>query len=293
MPSLQYKLFSQMLMMFKLEKRLRILYFRRFHQYLNLDSPKTFNEKIQYRKIYCRDSLLTLAAGKLESKCLVAEICGTDIYLPKDLWEGETAESIDGLAMESLPENYVFKANHTSQTLKFITNGNHLPKSKMKELTYKWLKHDQGRVLGEWAYINVSRKVFIEEYLDFGGKVPDDYKFFVFHGKVYFIQLDTGRFTNHKRNMFDREWNDLGFDYSHPRINPPPVKPYFLSEMIAQAEKIGQLFDFIRVDFYFYNDRVTFGELTVYPGAGFEKFPDQKYDILFGSHWHLKCENKK
>ena len=57
--------------------------------------------------------------------------------------------------------------------------------------------------------------------------------------------------------------------------------------MIEYAERLGNEFDFIRVDFYFYKEKVTFGELTIYPGAGFERFPNKEWDVAFGKYWEV------
>lgn len=286
MPSLQYRLFSRLVSKFPLKVRLNILFFRRFSRFIDFNTPVTFNEKIQLRKVCQREPVFTVAAGKIQSKELVKTIC-PEIYCPETLWVGSSVSEINELNFSQLPLNYVFKGNHTSQTLRIIRRGEHLNRNDMESLTRDWLRHDQSATLGEWAYKNVPKQVFIEEYLDFNGVEPDDYKFFVYHGKVHFIQLDSDRFSNHKRNMFDRSWNDLGFDYSHERKMPTPSKPEFLEQMIKIAEKIGTDFDFIRVDLYFYNNQVTFGELTVYPGAGFEKFPSQELDKMFGQPWNI------
>jgi hypothetical protein len=286
LPSIQYRLFSRLISLIPLKPRLKLLFFRRFKRLPNLSNPVTFNEKLQLKKLHNRDPLLTVAADKLASKEYVKSIVPS-LYIPRTIWTGVSENDLDSLDISILPEDYVFKANHTSQTIKIIRNSNHLPLDQMKGLARSWLKHDQLGSLGEWAYSNVPPKIFIEEFLDFEGEAPDDYKFFVFNGKVRFIQLDSSRFTDHKRNMFDRKWCDLGFDYSYPRKIPSPRRPEFLDEMIKNAEKIGQDFDFIRIDFYFYKERVTFGELTIYPGAGFEKFPEIKWDIEFGKFWDI------
>lgn len=291
MASIQYKLFSGVLGLLPLKFRLNILNLRRFRRTINFNSPITFNEKLQVRKVFDRNPLLTVAADKIESKKLVKSICGDDIYFPKTIWSGDSIKDIDNINFEDLPKDYVYKANHTSQTIEIIRDGHHLPRSKMKKLAKNWLMHDQSSSLGEWAYKNIPRKIFIEEFLDFEGSAPDDYKFFVYHGTVKFIQLDSDRFTDHRRNMFDRQWNDLEFEYSHRRKIPSPSRPNFLDEMIRLAEVIGQKFDFVRVDFYFYKNKVAFGELTIYPGAGFERFPHYKYDKLFGLPWHQKYED--
>ncbi len=263
---------------------MNILYFRRFGKFIDFENPRCFTEKIQKKKLLDRDPLLTIAADKLLSKHWVSSF-NEDLYIPKTIWEGESAADLEKLNISDLPSDYVYKANHTSQTIEIIRNSNHLSKVVLKDRANNWLKHDQSATLGEWAYENIPRRVFIEEFLDFEGQAPDDYKLFVYHGKVHFIQLDSDRFTDHKRNMFDRDWNDLGFSYSHLRKLPSPSKPEFVENMIDIAENVGAHFDFIRVDLYFYNGKVTFGELTIYPGAGFEKFPQIDFDLMFGDPW--------
>lgn len=286
MPSLSYRIFSRFLSQLPLKMKINILYLRRFHSLPNLNQPSTFNEKIQYRKIHDRNPLLTIAADKILSKDYISNL-NINIYIPQNIWVGCCDDDIDLLDFSSLPENYVFKANHTSQTIRIIKNGKHLSRNEMKQLASNWLSHNQSKTLGEWAYENIPRRIFIEEYLDFSGRSPDDYKFFVYHGKVIYIQLDTDRFTSHRRNMFDRDWNSLNLEYSHPQKKPIPEKPHFLHSMIELSEKIGENFDFIRVDLYFYKNKITFGELTVYPGAGFEKFPSKEWDLKFGQPWNL------
>ncbi|WP_163390779.1 ATP-grasp fold amidoligase family protein [Enterovibrio norvegicus] len=287
MPSFQYKVFSRFIGLIPLKQRLQVLYFRRFRRFCDFENPVRFTEKIQCLKLFERDPILTISADKIASKEFVREIC-PDIYIPKTIWQASSHIDIDELDFGCLPDEYVFKANHTSQTIEIIRDGNHLSRELMKKLSKSWLAHDQSASLGEWAYENIPRNVFIEEFLDFNNTVPDDYKFFVYQGKVKFIQLDSDRFISHKRNMFDQYWRELDFEYSHSRKSPPPKKPIFLDEMILAAEKIGHHLKFVRVDFYFYKDQITFGELTIYPGAGFEKFPEDKWDVFFGKDLYLK-----
>lgn len=284
MTSVAYRLFSPIVSRLPVKLSIFILFFRRFHYLPDLKKPKSFNEKLQWRKLHDRNSLLTVIADKLASKQYV-ENKKLDIYIPKVLWEGENLNDLD---FSKLPSRYVFKANHASRTNEFILNGQHLSIDTMEELRKKWFAHDQSITLGEWAYKDIKRKVFIEEYMDFNETVPDDYKFFVYHGKVQFIQLDTGRFQEHRRNMYDTNWNDLNIDYSYNRVIPSPIKPKFLGKMIEHAEELGKDFDFIRVDLYFYKEMITFGEFTVYPGAGYEKFPSQELDIEFGKNWYIQ-----
>lgn len=284
MASLQYRLFHRFIILLPMKLRLNVLFFRRFKRFCNFNNPQSFNEKLQYKKLYNRDNLLTVAADKIESKEFIKSL-NLDIYIPRSLFVFKNLKEFNTLYNHNLPTDYVIKANHTSQTIRIIRNNNHIKHSTLMKLASSWFKHDQAEVLGEWAYANIPRSIFIEEFLDFGGKEPDDYKFFVYHGKVYYIQLDSDRFSAHKRNMFDSNWHSLNFDYSYPQKVPTPSRPPFLEKMISISESIGSHFDFIRVDLYWYNDMVTFGELTVYPGAGFEKFPNVDLDFAFGRPW--------
>ncbi|EOA8958030.1 ATP-grasp fold amidoligase family protein [Vibrio harveyi] len=284
MPSLSYKIFSRFLSFTPLSFNIKVLYLRRFGRLPDIENPSSFNEKLQYRKLYDRNELLPILADKIESKKYVAKIVPS-VYIPEIIWSGDDFHSID---FSELPSDYVIKANHASQTNYFVRDEQHLSLERLEKLRAEWFSHDQAAVLGEWAYSKIKKKVFIEEFLDFGGTVPDDYKLFVFNGKVKAIQLDTGRFSKHYRSMFNEKWEELPFDYSYSRINPTPKEPPFLKEMIEVAELIGASTDFCRVDLYFHDEKITFGEVTIYPGAGFEKFPDSKWDAFFGDLWELK-----
>ena len=201
--------------------------------------------------------------------------------MPATIWDGK---DFLGLDMSKLPPKYVIKANHGSQMNLFHYNCPHSIRG-LERIRKQWFKADQFSTLGEWAYAGIEKKVFVEEYLDASGASPADYKFFVFGGVVEFCQVDSSRFAEHERNMFDRDWNDLEIDYSHPRSVPPPVAPKTLPKMIEIAECLGRDFSFVRVDLYEYQDLVYFGELTIYPGAGYEKFPSYFIDKMFGEPW--------
>nr|WP_155694590.1 ATP-grasp fold amidoligase family protein [Psychrosphaera haliotis] len=265
------------------------MYFRRFYRLPNLVKPESFNEKLNWRKLHDFDPLLTIAADKIESKKFVELVC-PEIEIPKTLW---VSDRFDDLPIDSLPSKYVLKANHGSRMNLFIDDSNRLQIEQLKALLPRWMNHDQFITLGERAYKNIVKRVFAEEFLEFAGTVPDDYKFFVYHGEVKFIQLDTGRFGQHHRNMYNVNWDDLNINFSHQQKLPSPEKPLLFSKMKAAAEKLGQYFTFIRVDFYQHNNKVYFGELTVYPGAGYEVFPSSDIDKMFGEPWDISRKPQK
>lgn len=280
MASLKYRFFSRLVTVLPLNFWLKLFYAIRMKRFADLNCPRTFNEKIMYRKIYDRSDLYSRMADKLEAKEVVKRL-NHNICVPCNLWVGN---DFSRLNLDDMPGKFVFKANHASGTNLIVLNKNDVSIDQLVSTRDKWFRHEQHHTMGEWAYKNIKKKVFIEEYLDFSGTSPDDYKFFVYHGVVRFIQLDRGRFSYHTRNMYDRDWNDLGFRYSYPR-GENLAKPAFIDDMIGIAEAISMGVDFVRVDLYYHEGKVWFGEYTIYPGGGYEKFPHVEADLLFGEYW--------
>lgn len=149
-----------------------------------------------------------------------------------------------------------------------VTNGRHQSLKALKKLENKWSNTRIDKTYVEWGYLNLPITYFVEEYLYFSGFVPVDYKFWVFSGRVSFVQVDTDRFVNHQRAFFDRDWNKLPFLLTYPDIRATLLAPENFADMITVAEKLSAGLDFIRVDLYTNERDVFFGELTVYPGVG-------------------------
>jgi len=138
----------------------------------------------------------------------------------------------------------------------------------------------------EWAYGLVPRQVLVEEFLTGrNGGVPDDLKFFVFHGRCHYIQVDAGRFGQRTQDFYDSAWCRLPLSGGPAWADPPHERPRALEEMISVAERLGADTDFVRVDLYDLGDRVVFGELTSYPAGGDSPFEPHSYNAAFGRPW--------
>ncbi len=138
----------------------------------------------------------------------------------------------------------------------------------------------------EWAYGRITPRVIVEEMLcGPDGAIPDDYKFFVFHGTCRYVQVDTGRFENRTQDFYRPDWLHLPLSGGPPWADPPRTRPVKLDEMIELAEKLGAETDFVRVDLYHLPERIVFGELTSYPGGGDGPFHPESFDTEFGRHW--------
>jgi len=288
--SIQYRIFAKFFRFLPERIAINILYFRRFGNFPNIESPRTFNEKLQWRKLYDRDPGFVCLVDKLAVKDWVRERGTRDLRVPKVFWVGNELEQSD---IARLPDAWVLKASHGSGTNYIKLPGEPVDIGKLNTLGKAWLKHDQSSVMVEWAYSKVTKKLFIEEYIDVGEVVPRDYKFFVFSGAVKCIQLDIGRFGGHTRNLFNKSWKDYGFRYTHDRMVPSPDAPKNLNKMVDIVEQMAAGFDFLRVDLYSDGVNIWFGEITLYPGAGYEPFDAIEVDRMFGDWWSLPSINER
>ncbi|MCM2304959.1 MAG: hypothetical protein NDJ72_09670 [Elusimicrobia bacterium] len=266
------------------EWAIQAMYFRRFGRFANLSRPQTLNEKINWRKLHQRDPRFTLFTDKVAVKEEVARLLGKDHIIPT-LWSGERPEDIP---FGELEPPYVIKVNHGVGKHTFVRHPEDVDKGAIISALNERLKHSYGRATRQWAYDDIKGKILIERLLDiFEDDAPEDYKFFVYHGRAHFIQVELGRFGKHRTSFYDRAWNKLPMTTASPDIDRPLLKPPYLDELIVAAEKIGSIFDFVSVDLYYAENKVYFGETTFYPGAGYSKKNPSVWDYKMGEPWIL------
>ncbi len=138
----------------------------------------------------------------------------------------------------------------------------------------------------EWPYKNVLPRILVEEFIDNGsGEPANDYKFYVFGGRVELIQVDAARFVKHERSFFDRNWNELQIKMHYPPIAGGVPEPWHLADMIRAAESLGKDIDFVRVDLYDTERKIYFGEMTTTPVCGCGRFEPPSVDVYLGKLW--------
>ena len=262
---------------------LKIMYKSIFNEKLNLKNPKTFNEKLQWLKLYDKKDNYTRMVDKYEVKKYVADIIGSEYIIPTigiyDSWK-----DID---FKSLPNEFVIKCTHYggSKGVYIVKDKNVENFDKIKEEINEVLKDNLYYYGREWPYKSVKPRIIIEKYM-IDKKIGElrDYKFFVFNGNVKFYKIDFNRFKNHKANYFDKKGNLLKFgeEVCPPDYDQKLELPKNIDLMINLAEKLANQIPFVRVDFYEIEDKVFFGELTFYPASGFGKFIPYEWDSKIG-----------
>lgn len=249
---------------------------------LNLENPRTFNEKLQWLKLYDRQLLYTTLVDKFAVKQYVAKIIGEEHVIPTlGVWN--TVEEID---IKKLPRQFVLKTTHDSGGIVICKDKSEFDWKSAKKKLSKSLKHDYFAENREWPYKNVPRRIICEQYMEDSntGDLPD-YKVHSFNGTPKVILVCRDRFKNSgmTEDFFSETWEHL--DVSRPNhsnsINNVE-RPTSLEEMIALTKKITADIPFARTDFYSINNKLYFGEVTFYPSSGFTAFCPEEYDYKFG-----------
>jgi len=264
---------------------LKMIFRAEMGYFLNLNNPQTFNEKLQWLKLHDRKSFYTQLVDKYEVRKFVAEKIGEEYLIPLlGVWN--LPNEID---FNILPNQFVLKCTHDSGSIIICKNKNMFDINFAKKKLAKYLKTDFGQLWREYPYKNVPRKIIAEKYIEDDSGQLKDYKIFCFNGEPKYIQVDFDRFVEHKRNIYDENWNFLDFEILYPNDKTRQIpKPQKFSEMLELAKKLSANIPHVRMDFYCIEHKnashLLFGEFTLYHGAGFEKFTPKEYDAKFGSY---------
>jgi len=244
--------------------------------------PRSFNEKIMNRKLCTNESRFSILANKAEVREYVRETVGPTIL--NEIYH--TTANPDTIQFDELPNEFVIKSTHASGHVILIDDKSKADITAIRNECRNWLCQEFGVDKKEYWYGDVKPQIIVENYLhDEEHGVPPDFKFFVFHGSVEYIQVDYDRFSNHTRRFYTPDWEPLEFELEFP-LGPIIDQPAQLDAMIDVAEQLGEGFDFLRVDLYQPNgDEVVFGEITPAPGNGGERFRPVTYDFSLGSLW--------
>lgn len=256
---------------------------------LNLSNPKTFNEKLQWLKLHDRKPEYTMMVDKYAVRKYIADTIGEEYLIPLlGVWDNP-----DDIDFDALPNQFVLKCNHNSGLGMCICKDKaKLDIAKVKAELRKGLKQDYYLTCREWPYKNVKRRIIAEKYMsDEGNEELSDYKVLCFNGEPKLIEVHKGRFYgNHTADNYDESWNKTDIEqYDLPKSDKIMPKPVFLEEMLHLSKLLSKNLIHVRVDWYFTNNRLYFGELTFFDGSGYNLFCGDA-DGLLGS-W-IKLPNK-
>lgn len=268
---------------------LELMFYYRIKSKLNLKNPRSFNEKLQWLKLYDRNPQYISLTDKYEVRKHVKEIIGSEYLIPLlGVWD-----SFEQIDFFKLPNQFVLKCTHDSGGVIICKNKEELDieftKKKLKEL----LKKNYYYVGREWPYKNIKPRIICEKYMvDESGIELKDYKFLCFNGEPKIIQVMSGRKNgNYYINHYDINWDRVEIHRKRCAENPKGIdKPAGLQTMIDISRRLSRDIPFVRVDLYSTARQILFGEMTFYPVSGYMDFQDERWDYKLGS-W-IELPNK-
>ena len=265
----------------------------RFGRKLDLNNPKTFNEKLQWMKLYNRNPEYTMMVDKYLVREYVREKIGEEYLIPLlGVWDDP-----DKIDFDKLPMQFVLKCNHNSGLgMCICKDKNELDIAQVKNELRKGIEQDYYLTGREWPYKNVTRRIIAEKYMvDESGYELKDYKYYCFDGKVKIIMINSDRMSSKetRANYFDENYQPLDFVWGYENAKIPPTKPEKFEEMKCLAEKLSEGIPHVRIDFYQTPQGVFFGEMTFFDGCGFDAIEPIEWDYKIGSWIDLPSKKVK
>lgn len=265
------------------KKYLEAMFYYKMGKHLDLENPKTFNEKLQWLKLYDRKPEYTTMVDKYAAKKYVAERIGEQYIIPTlSVWE-----RFDDIDFDKLPNQFVLKCTHDSGGLVICRDKSEFNNVSAKKKINRSLKNNYYYAGREYPYKKVPPRIIAEKFMTDDSNSSDftDYKFFCFNGNVDCVMVCLERSTgNTKFYFFDKDWN---LKRLNKRGKAAPngftiPKPECMDEMFELAAQLSTGMPFVRVDLYQSDGKVYFGELTFYPDSGFDANILPETDEYFG-----------
>lgn len=258
---------------------LKIRYRLEMGKKLNLKNPQTFNEKLQWLKLYDRNPEYTKMVDKYEVRKYIAEKIGEEYLIPLlGVWD-----SFDEIDFEKLPDQFVLKCTHDSGGLIICKDKSKLDINEARKKINKCLKRNFYYLTREWPYKNVKPRIIAEKFMvDESGTELKDYKIFCFNGEPKALFVATDRPYDTRFDFYDIEFNHLPFTNGHPNAEKEIKPPKGLSEMTELAKKLSEGMKQVRIDFYDINGKVYFGEITFFHWSGMVPFEPEEWDLKWG-----------
>ena len=275
------------------ELYLKFMYRAKIGKKLNLKNPQTFNEKLQWLKLYNRKPEYIIMADKYAARDYIANTIGVEYLIPLlGVWD-----KFEDINFNSLPDKFVLKPTHTSGNIFICKDKSKINFHLLKKEVKTWLNKDYYWLHREWPYKGIPHKIIAEKYMnDDSTNELRDYKFFCFNGEPKILFVATERQVKGeevKFDFFDMSYKHLDIKNGHPNATIIPEKPINFEKMKELAKILSKDNPHVRVDFYEVNEKIYFGELTFYHFSGIVPFQPEEWDYKLGEWIKIPEKNIK
>ncbi len=272
------------------KQMLELQYYIKHKRKLNLENPQRYTEKLQWYKLYYRDPVMQQCVDKYRVRAYV-EQKGLGAIL-NELYT--VFESPEEITLRDLPNKFVMKSSNGSGTNFLCKDKSLYTDEQVQSMFRDFLAQSSASAGREWVYSGLTPVIIAEQYLEDPTQHNNDicdYKFLCFNGNPEYVVYDVDRFTNHKRNIYDTNWNDLHVASDCPCADEVYDKPENLSEMLEIARILSADFPAVRVDLYSIQGKIYFGELTFFPWSGYVQYNPDSFDFEAGEKFILPEKN--
>ena len=264
------------------EQYIKFMYSCKFRRKLDLDNPRSLNEKIQWLKLHDHNIKYIELVDKYAVKQYVEKILGKDYIIPTiGVWD-----NFDEIDFGRLPQQFVLKCTHDSGGLVICKNKSNLNIEEARKKINSSLKRNYFWVGREWPYKNIRPRIIAEHYIEdseaSGGLT--DYKLYCFNGKVKLFMVATDRYSKNKKryDYFDENGQWIDMTWGVPNSDGKLMLTPHFNDLKNVAEKLSKGIKHVRVDLYFSNGRIYFGAMTFYDGSGFDVIKPYEWDAKLG-----------
>lgn len=257
---------------------IKMVYYTKLKRRMNLANPKTYNEKLNWLKLHDRKAQYKIMVDKYDAKEYVARLIGEKYIIPiYGVWN-----HFNDIDFSVLPEQFVLKTTHDSGGVVIVRNKSEMEKGKVKNTIEGSLNNNYYYLCREWPYKDLKHRIIAEKVIS--ETVPNDYKFFMFNGRMDSVMVCTDRESGHPTfRFYDEKWKRLYYQKKELEPKTDVEKPENYEEMIEIAKKLSEGFLHVRVDLYNVNGKVFFGELTLFDQGGFDTDISYDTDLYWGS----------
>lgn len=261
---------------------LKLVYWGETGKLLNLKNPKTYNEKLQWLKLYDRKKEYIQYVDKYEVRKYIKETLGEEYLIPLIA----VYDSVEEIAWDKLPQKFVLKCTHGSKANIICKDKSKLAIDKAKKKLKRWMNKNWYYFGREWPYKAVTPRIVCEKYL------MDniiDYKILCFNGVPKLIQVHLNRDSeDYTMDYYTLDWKKTKITKKGVKTtNDVAEKPSNLSEMIEISRTLSKNTYFSRIDLYNVGNKIYFGEITLFPTSGFAPLDNIEDELLLGKWINL------
>ncbi len=271
------------------ETLVKIRYFVRFKRRLNLNNPKTLNEKILYMSLRTDTTMWTRLADKYNVRGYVEECGLSDILVPL-LGHWEKVEDID---FDNLPKRFVLKSTHGCGDIVVVKDKSKIDSDNIRKQMQAAVSEIYGELEGGKHYMRIKPAIIAEELLvndeksaKFSNSIID-YKVWCFNGEPYFVMTCTNRGQNSvELQLYDTDWYpQKTYIKQSPHYKSGIVIPIpkHLDKLLEYSKILSKPFPVCRVDFYDLDGKIYFGEMTFTSLGGLMNYYTDEFQDFAGS----------